>query len=46
MKTRLHLIIKLKVGTLDRVGPVNNRPSTDKLYHFVKKKKKKKKGVT
>jgi hypothetical protein len=25
---------------LDRVGPVDNRPSPDKLYHFVKKKKK------
>ena len=26
---------------LDRVGPVDNRPSTDKLHYFVKKKKKK-----
>ena len=26
---------------LDGVGPVNNRPSTNKLYHFVWKKKKK-----
>ena len=25
---------------LDGVGPVYNRPSTDKLQHFVKKKKK------
>ena len=25
---------------LDRVGPVENRPSTDKLHHFVRKKKK------
>ena len=25
---------------LDGVGPVDNRPSTDKLYHFVQKKKK------
>ena len=24
---------------LDGVGPVDNRPSTDKLHHFVKKKK-------
>ena len=24
---------------LDGVGPVDNRPSTDKLLHFVKKKK-------
>ena len=27
---------------LDGVGPVDNRPSTDKLHHFVHKKKKKK----
>ena len=26
---------------LDGVGPVNNRPSTDKLHHFVRKNKKK-----
>ena len=25
---------------LDGVGPVDNRPSTDKLHHFVKKNKK------
>ena len=28
------------VEELDGVGPVDNRPSTDKLYHFVQKKKK------
>ena len=28
---------------LDGVGPVDNRPCTDKLHHFVKEKKKKKK---
>ena len=28
---------------LDGVGPVDNRPSTDKLHHFVRKKRKKKK---
>ena len=28
---------------LDGVGPVDNRPSTDKLHHFVQKKKIKKK---
>ena len=28
---------------LDGVGPVDNRPSTDKLHHFVRKKKMKKK---
>ena len=27
------------VKKLDGVGPVDNRPSTDKLHHFVKKKK-------
>ena len=27
---------------LDGVGPIDNRPSTDKLHHFVKKKEKKK----
>ena len=27
---------------LDGVGPVDNRPSTDKLHHFVRKKKRKK----
>ena len=32
-----------KVLKLDRVGPVDKRPSNDKLHHFVKKKKKKKK---
>ena len=26
---------------LDGVGPVDNRPSTDKLHHFVQKKKRK-----
>ena len=28
---------------LDGVGPVDNRPSTDKLHHFVQKIEKKKK---
>ena len=28
---------------LDGVGPVDNRPSTDKLHHFVQKKTKQKK---
>ena len=31
----------LSIKELDGVGPVDNRPSTDKLHHFVKKKKKK-----
>ena len=30
---------------LDGVGPVDNRPSTDKLHRFVRKKKKKKKEL-
>ena len=34
-------IVHIIVGKLDGVGPVDNRPSTDKLYHFVKKTKKK-----
>ena len=33
---------KLLITTkLDGVGPVDNRPSTDKLHHFVRKKIKK-----
>ena len=28
-----------KKRKLDGVGPVDNRPSTDKIHHFVKKKK-------
>ena len=38
----LHATIFLKVYKLDGVGPVDNRPSTDKLHHFFKKKKIKK----
>ena len=30
------------ITKLDRVGPVDNRPSTDKLHHFVRKKERKK----
>ena len=29
------------VSELDGVGPVDNRPSTDKLHHFVRRKKEK-----
>ena len=36
-------ILKVKILKLDGVGPVDNKPSTDKLHHFVQKKKKKKK---
>ena len=31
---------------LDGVGPVDNRPSTDKLHHFVQRKKEEEKNVT
>jgi hypothetical protein len=33
----LKVVVKKK---LDGVGPVDNRPSTDKLHHFVRGKKK------
>ena len=36
----LEIILKT-LRKLDGVGPVVNRPSTDKLHHFVKKKNKK-----
>ena len=38
-------IIKLQpcIRKLDGVGPVDNRPSTNKLHHFIQKKKNKKK---
>jgi hypothetical protein len=36
------LVATLLEGKLDRVGPVDNRPSTDKLHHTVRKKEKKK----
>ena len=32
---------KQPTAKLDRVGPVDNRPSTNKLYQFVRKKNKK-----
>ena len=35
----LHAPIFLKVYKLDGVGPVDNRPSTDKLHHIIRKKK-------
>ena len=37
----LRFEVNLVVVTLelDGVGPVDNRPSTDKLHHFVKKNK-------
>ena len=36
-ETKFDIMVKL-----DGVGPVDNRPSTDKLHHFVRKKKIKK----
>ena len=39
-------VINLAMLTkLDGVGPIDNRPSTDKLIHFVQKKKKKEKKL-
>ena len=29
---------QMMLEKLDKVGPVDNRPSTDKLHHFVRKK--------
>ena len=34
-------LINQSINELDGVGPVDNRPSTNKLHHIVKKKKKK-----
>ena len=31
--------VSLILNKLDGVGPIDNRPYTDKLHHFVKKKK-------
>ena len=36
-------IFTLFINKLDGVGPFDNKPSTDKLHHFVAKKKEKKK---
>ena len=36
-----HKMVNLISGCIDKlegVGPVDNRPSTDKLHHFVRKK--------
>ena len=35
-------VVREAIGKLDGVGPVDNRPSTDKLHHFVQKKEEKK----
>ena len=37
--------IKGIIFKLDGVGPVDNRPSTVKLHHFVRKRKEKKKKI-
>ena len=39
---RVHNVCEI-YNKLDGVGPIDNRPSTDKLHHFVQKKNKKKK---
>ena len=42
MKKKKNLIYDLvRLIKLDGIGPVDNRPSTNKLHHFVKKKWKK-----
>ena len=38
--SRMHCQILQSLTKLDGVGPVDNRPYTDKLYHFVRKKNK------
>ena len=44
MSTFPYYIKKIgKEKKLDGVGPVDNRPSTDKLHPFVRKKRKKEK---
>ena len=35
------IMVDIDIHKLDGVGPVDNRPSTNKLQHFVKKKEKK-----
>ena len=35
------VVIMTSFSKLDGIGPVNNRPSTNKLHYFVQKKKKK-----
>ena len=39
--TEPKLVWQSPVYKLDGVGPIDNRPSTDKLHHFVQKKNKK-----
>ena len=33
-----YVLFNVMYTKLDGVGPVDNRPATDKLHHFVKKK--------
>ena len=40
--THSEFIRYIHVIKLDGVGPVDNRPSADKLHHFFNKRKKKK----
>ena len=37
MRYRSITLFQVNLWKLDRVGPVDNRPSTDKLHHFVQK---------
>ena len=40
VETGTHTRIYWYIQKLDRLGPVDNRPFTDKLHHFVRRKKK------
>ena len=42
---RIYISVPNLLSKLDGVGPVDNRPSTDKFHHFVPKKKKKKRDM-
>ena len=47
MLLKLYLLKSFNIfEKLDGVGPVDNRPSTDKFHHFVRKKQQQKKHVT
>ena len=39
-RRRVKCVKVVQLKKLDGVGPVDNRPSPDKLHNFVKKKKK------
>ena len=41
-KTLLFVAISVNKEKLDRLGPVDNRPTTDKLNHFVQREEEEK----